>query len=202
MPHLMQRNEAKFARALAMALPYWPGHHITRSYALRQIVYTSLWEDYFNEMRNNPRLLHNNYQRATIMADKVERAIKMKSFPEKGSLAHREGVQWEKLKTSTFAGLVELNEVNFLWNQFIAAMKDLNEAINTNGPGTVIKTSWEKASEFWTVAFLARTFGAYLLKLAEEIPGIWEHIERVLRVDYREATRDKRKRSLLITKSV
>ena len=201
LPHLVQRNEAKFAQALAMALPYWSDHP-TRSYDLRQRLYASLWEDYFDLMRNNPRLIHNNLQRARIMAEKVERTIKTKSFPKKGSLAHREGVQWKQLRTSTFAGLVELNDVNYLWNQFLGAMTDLNEAIKTNGTDTVIKTSWEKANEFWAVAFLVRTFGAYLLKLAEEVPGIWEHIERVLRIDYREESGDKKKRSLIITKSV
>lgn len=202
LPHLTQRNEAKFAQALAMALPYWSGHHVSRSYDSRQIVYTSLWEDYFIEIRKNPHLIHDRYTRAKTMAEKAWRAIRMKSFPKKGSLAHREGVFWEKLKTSTFAGLVELNEVNSLWDQFIGAMNDLFEAIKSNGIDTVIKASWEKANEFWSVAFFVRTFGAYLLKLAEDIPGIWQYIERILRVDYREKTGGKKKRSLIITKTV
>jgi hypothetical protein len=172
--NLSVNNTSAFGSALATAMP-WSNHHaiVRQNPILRQRVFGGLWTAYLNGEITTP----------AGMAASAKATLKKMGF---SNLASTEGDHWKINRTSTIAGLADLNRHTMKdWHAFVEGARSIMEARSHQSPyNPVIKKAVKKMRRLGSQSHYIRALGVYLMDLFRSRPDIEKGVERTLTVTY------------------
>ena len=157
---LARDNNGRFAQALGAAMPWGQDSVVQRNQGLRAQQYGRLWRWYLADQSRSPKQLgwRAGQQIKTIDPD----------------LARREAKFWTTARTTTIAGIADLNrKTRAHWKQFVRGVHALHTARDQKGDLDDIKRAYSDMKCLWGQAHHIRAFGAFLLYMAAHHSDTW-----------------------------
>ncbi len=166
-------DAARFGDALGEAMPWGSDFpKVQQVPRERRKLYGALWTRYLQDRSLRPSELA---------------GLARQTFKKQGheTLGWQEGETWRTQRTTTIAGLADLNSrTRRQWEQLSQGAKLLGKAIDRQQPYEKVKKVYRRMRRLWTQSHHVRALGVYLLDLLREHPELEEGVERVFTVTF------------------